>query len=117
MHLRPIFFGVVGGLLFFAHAMLNNSHTWPLVWPFLAGAPAVWTERSHASASYGADIARAVTVGIVAGSIFILATAVALAQLGISVKTALTGLATAAAIGLTGAIVGGALVHPLASRT
>ena len=33
--------GLVVGLLFFAHAMIKNSHAWPMVWPLVAGAAAV----------------------------------------------------------------------------
>jgi hypothetical protein len=117
MHKRSILFGLAGGLLFFAHAMINNSHAWPLIWPFLAGALAVWTSHKDVCASYGADIGKAAAVGLVAGAIFILATAVTLSQLGLDGSAGLVGLFMAALIGLAGAMLGGALVHPLARRT
>jgi hypothetical protein len=109
-------FGFGGGLLFFAHAMINNSHAWPLIWPFLAGVLAVWTSRTSSHATYGADIGRAAGVGLIAGMVFILATAVALSQLGVNGSNGLIGLAFAAAIGVLGSIIGGALVHPLARQ-
>ncbi len=104
-------------MLFFAHAMINNSHAWPLVWPFLAGVLAVWTSRKGGHATYGADIRRAAATGLIAGVVFVLATAVALSQLGLGGGNRMIGLAIAAAIGLVGAMLGGALVHPLARRT
>jgi O-antigen/teichoic acid export membrane protein len=117
MHKRTLLFGLGGGLLFFAHAMINNSHAWPLVWPFLAGALAVWTNHNDAHASYRGDIGKAASVGLVAGAIFVVATAVTLSQLGLDGGVGLAGLAMAALIGLVGAMLGGALVHPLAKRT
>ena len=116
MRAPSLLIGLGGGLLFFAHAMINNSHAWPLVWPFLAGALAVWASRSGRDASYGADIGKAATAGLLAGAVFIVTTAVTLAQLGLSGANSLVGLVFAAAIGLIGAILGGALVHPLARR-
>lgn len=29
--------GIVAGFLFFLHALIPNSHAWPLIWPFLGG--------------------------------------------------------------------------------
>jgi hypothetical protein len=116
MGARSLLFGLGGGLLFFAHAMINNSHAWPLVWPFLAGGLAVWTSRARGRASYGADIGKAAFVGLVAGAVFILTTTVALGQLGLSGGIGLVGLVFAAVIGLVGAMLGGALIHPLARR-
>jgi hypothetical protein len=116
MRARSLMFGLGAGLLFFAHAMINNSHAWPLVWPFLAGVLAVWTSRTGGHATYGADVGRAAKVGIIAGMVFILTTAFTLDQLGLSEGAGLVGLIFAAAIGLLGAMLGGALVHPLARR-
>ena len=116
MDKRSLLFGLGGGLLFFAHAMINNSHAWPLIWPFLAGALAVWTSPSSHRRGYGADVGKAAMVGLVAGAIFVLATAVTLSQLGLDGRIGLAGLTIAAVIGLAGATLGGALVHPLAKR-
>ena len=116
MDRRSLLFGLGGGLLFFAHAMINNSHAWPLIWPFLAGALAVWTSPSSHRRGYGADVGKAAMVGLVAGAIFVLATAVTLNQLGLNGQIGIAGLAIAAVIGLVGAMLGGALVHPLAKR-
>ena len=117
MHARSSMFGIGGGLLFFAHAMINNSHAWPLVWPFLAGVLAVWTSRTGGHATYGADIGRAAGVGLIAAIVFVLTTAFTLSQLGSYGGAGLVGLVLAAAIGLLGAMLGGALAHPLARRT
>jgi hypothetical protein len=107
MNARSLVFGLGGGLLFFAHAMIDNSHAWPLAWPFLAGVLAVWTRRTSGHATYGADIGRAAGVGLIAGMVFILGTAIALSQLGFSGGAGLVGLVFAAAIGLLGAVLGG----------
>jgi hypothetical protein len=115
MHRQTLLFGLVGGLLFFAHAMINNSHAWPLIWPALAGALAVWTARTGTPPSYSADIKKAASVGLVAGLVFLFATAIALSQLGVA-GAGLIGLAIAAAIGLLAAVIAGALVHPVAGR-
>lgn len=117
MDKRSLLFGLGGGLLFFAHAMINNSHAWPLIWPFLAGALAVWTSPSGGRGSYGADIGKAALVGLLAAAIFIAATAAALSQLGLVGNIGFTGLILAAVVGLVGAMLGGALAHPLARRT
>jgi hypothetical protein len=113
---RTMLFGVAGGILFFAHAMINNSHAWPLVWPFLAGALAVWTADREALPSYATDITRASVAGAVAGVIFITATLLTLMQLRMATQIGLAGLVVAAAIGLVGSVLGGALAHPLTRR-
>lgn len=117
MHARQLSFGLIGGLLFFAHAMINNSHAWPLIWPALAGGLIVWTNRAGDQRTYGSDVWNAAVVGIVAGAVFLVATSLALSQLGLSDRVGLAGLAFAGAIGVVGALLGGALMHPLARRT
>jgi hypothetical protein len=96
--------------------MINNSHAWPLIWPFLAGALAIWTSRSDGRVGFGADIGKAAFVGLVAGSVFVIATALALSRMELTEGVGLAGLAFAAVIGLFGAMLGGALVHPIAQR-
>ncbi len=116
MTLRTLLFGITGGLLFFAHAMINNSHAWPLIWPFLAGALAVWTAKRGDHPSYVSDLGRAAIVGLIAGAVFVGVTFFTLMQLGMAAKIGLAGLAFAAGIGFVGSILGGALVHPLARQ-
>ena len=112
----PILVGIAAGVLFFAHAMFNNSHAWPLIWPALAGAVAVFRGHRGRVTGYGADIARAGIAGVSAGAIFIGATAIALSSLGLFGTETLAGLAVAAVLGLVAAVVLGGLTHPIATR-
>jgi len=116
MRKQSLVFGMLGGVLFFAHAMVNNSHAWPLVWPALAGLLAVWTSRGAAHGSYGADLGRAASAGLIAGAVFLVATAVTLSQLQLGSGISLAGLAFAAALGLLAAVIAGGLAHPVVRR-
>ena len=117
MHKRGLMFGLVGGVLFFAHAMINNSHAWPLVWPALAGVLAVWSARGISGRSYRADLSSAAGAGLIAGFVFLVATAFTLSRMGLLATPGLSGLLFAAALGLLAAVIAGALVHPVARRT
>ena len=116
MRKQSLVFGILGGILFFAHGMINNSHAWPLVWPALAGLLAVWTSRGAARRSYGADLGQAAGAGLIAGAIFLVATAVTLSQMQLGGPISLAGLAFAAALGLLAAVIAGGLAHPVARR-
>ncbi len=77
--------GLILGLAFFAHAMINNSHAWPLVWPLAAGSLAVAiTARKDRLHSFWRGIGLAVKAGSVAGALFFAATLAALALLASS---------------------------------
>ncbi len=117
MHKQTLIFGLIGGLFFFAHAMLNNSHAWPLVWPALAGVFAVWSARDGTAASYGTDLKKAATAGLIAGAVFVIATAIALTQMDALGSTGVAGLSFAALVGLLASVIAGALVHPVVRRT
>lgn len=109
--------GLVAGLLFFAHAMINNSHAWPLVWPLAGGAAAVWfAARRRRLHGFWSGLGAGAGAGTVAGVLFVVATAIALQALGLRAVDAkvLSGLAVAAAIGLALAVVAGALAFPFA---
>lgn len=117
MHMRTsVIAGLAGGLLFFGHAMVNNSHAWPLVWPALAGAVAVWLAHRERTSGYAADLMSAGIAGVIAGAVFFGATAIALSRLGLLSDNGLSGLAVAALLGLASALVVGGLTHPLAKR-
>jgi len=112
----PIVVGVVAGLLFFGHAMINNSHAWPLIWPALAGAAAVLMAHRARMPGYGADLAAAGVAGASAAVIFFGATAVCLSGLGMLRSESFAGLALAAVLGLVAALIVGGLTHPIAAR-
>ncbi len=117
MQKQILIFGLIGGLFFFAHAMVNNSHAWPLVWPALAGVFAVWSARDAKGASFGTGLKKAAVAGSIAGVVFVVATAMALTQLGLLKNTGITGLAFAAVIGLLASVIAGSVAHPIARRT
>jgi hypothetical protein len=124
--------GLIGGGLFFAHAMVPYSHAWPLVWPALAGAIGTYqaSPRVH---GFFSGIGVAARIGLVAAILFLVTTAATLALLAgpsfasvatslgakgpISVSGALlASLAVAASIGVLAAILAGALTYPFARR-
>jgi len=110
--------GLVSGLLFFGHAMIDGSHAWPLVWPALGGAAAAML-RARTSGSGGrlAGLRTGGSVGLVAAAFFFAATAAALAALGLlgpRGAAGLAGLALAGLIGLFLAVLAGTVTYPLA---
>lgn len=111
--------GIVAGLLFFAHAMINNSHAWPLVWPLAGGVAAVGiAAHRHRLQGFWSGLRAAAGAGALSAALFFFATALALAALGLlpadRVQPALTALAVAAAIGFALATAAGALAYPVA---
>lgn len=111
--------GLVAGLLFFAHAMISNSHAWPLIWPIAGGAAAVWfAARAHRLHGFWSGLRAGAGAGLVAGGFFFAATVIALRVLNLRElgSEALIGLAIAAAIGGALAVVAGALAFPFARR-
>ena len=113
--------GVVAGLLFFGHAMIDNSHAWPLLWPFLGGVAAVvLAARGHRLRGFWSGLGASAGSGALSAALFFGATVIALKALG-SLTPERTGnvmslLAIAAAIGFGLATVGGALSYPFARR-
>ena len=72
--------GILAGLAFLAHAMLQNSHAWPLLWAFLAGVLTVMLAgRAHHLLS---AIGSGAAAGLIAGLIFLVGALVALYGLG-----------------------------------
>lgn len=101
-HSSPaILAGLVGGALFFGHAMINNSHAWPMVWPLLAGSAAVLlAARRHGLQGFWNGLGLAARAGLVAGSLFFVMTLAALALLATAPFEA-----TATALGAEGPVV------------
>ncbi|CAA9524310.1 MAG: hypothetical protein AVDCRST_MAG23-306 [uncultured Sphingosinicella sp.] len=126
--------GMGAGLLFFAHAMIPNSHAWPMIWPLSAGVFAVLTNGSrNAAHPFRSSVGAAVKAGAIAGVLFVLATVAALLALGLpgmaSVLSALgaegpvvfkasivAALSFAALLGVLLAALAGALTYPLARK-
>lgn len=103
--------GLVVGLLFFAHAMIRNSHAWPMVWPLVAGGAAVLiAARREQLHGFWSGIGVAAKSGLIAGAIFFVSTAAALALLA---SGSFDG--AAAALGAEGPlVVGGAMLSAIA---
>ncbi|HEY7811387.1 MAG TPA: hypothetical protein VIA98_13545 [Allosphingosinicella sp.] len=123
--------GVLAGVGFFVHAMVPNSHAWPMLWPAAGGLLAVLlTARDGAVTGFWNSIGLGLKTGAIAGAVFFGATAAALwllsssqltrlaRQLGaegpINAGAASVGLAMAAIIGLVLATVSAGAAHPLA---
>ena len=67
--------GLAGGLLFFLHALIPYSLSYPFIWPVLAGAVAGWRATTDVSAHRGRDGMLAV---LIAGALVGLVAAVGL---------------------------------------
>ena len=129
--------GIVSGLLFFLHALVPNSHVWPLVWPLLGGvATVVLAARQRRLSGFWNSVASSLKAGALAGGLFLVATAAALLLLSLPQLEAaadvlgadgpvvvsgavLLSLLVAAAIGVGVTVLAGAVTFPLArlSRT
>ena len=123
--------GVVAGVLFYLHALLPNSHAYPLLWPLLGGGVAVGLAMRAASPAPRTDRWRAaLRAGGVAGGVFLGATLPTLALLNAPTLAPLaralgatgpvpvtapvvTGLALAALLSVPAATLGGLLAMPL----
>ena len=68
--------GVIAGLLFSLHALIPNSHSWPLLWPFLGGAVAVHlaTRQHHTGRGVTHGFALGLRAGVIAAIVFLVAT-------------------------------------------
>jgi small-conductance mechanosensitive channel len=118
--------GIAAGVAFFAHAMVQNSHAWPLLWTFLAGVLAIVLSSTREAHNAGAAIASGALAGLIAGIIFVVASFIALFVLGIPEEAArevgdrqsavLLAFAVAAAIGVVVAAAGAAVAHFLFAR-
>lgn len=131
-HLSPtITTGLFAGLFFFLHALIPNSHAWPMLWPLLGGViTVILAARRHRLKSFWGSIRRSIKAGSLAGIIFLAFTLATLSLLGLpqleSVARALgaestnmvTGsvilsLAAVAALGALLAAIAGALTFPV----
>lgn len=114
--------GIVSGLLFFAHAMINDSHAWPLIWPLAGGVAAVWlAARRHRLNGFWSGLRASAGAGALAAVLFSIASAVAMTALDLippgRAQAAALGIAIAAVSGFAAATIAGALAYPLARRT
>lgn len=119
------FAGIAGGFALFAHAMVQNSHAWPLLWAFLAGVLTVVLSRQEVS-SAGPAIGAGALAGLIAGVIFLIATSTALFGLGVPEEAAqelkghetaaLLGFVVTAVIAIVAAVIGAALAYAIFGR-
>jgi hypothetical protein len=78
-----ILVGVAAGAAFFFHAMLPNSHAWPLIWPLAGGvAVQILAGRQHEASGFSNGFRLAGATGLVTGAIFFIATLASLYALG-----------------------------------
>ena len=119
--------GVIAGLVFFAHAMINDSHAWPMIWPLVAGSGAILlAARKHRLQGFGSGLWIATKAGAIAGALFFATTVAALAAMSsFNPAIAVTGnvVMMLGAVGLSAvvlALLAGAVTFPVArarSRT
>jgi hypothetical protein len=83
--------GVTAGAAFFLHAMLPNSHAWPLIWPLIGGVAVDFLAgRRRELTGFGDGLRLAGATGLVAGAFFFVATASTLYALGTEQFASLT---------------------------
>jgi hypothetical protein len=76
---NPMKVGIAAGAAFYLHALIPGSNAWPLLWPAVAGAAAVFLGSDGGSRSaFWESVGRGLKAGAVAGVIFLVATAVSL---------------------------------------
>jgi hypothetical protein len=63
--------GIGSGLLFYANALIPDSHAWPLVWPVAGGAAAVVLARR--AGRQGSALGTGALAGAIAGAVFLVA--------------------------------------------
>ncbi len=126
--------GLITGLLFYLHALIPNSHAWPMLWPLVAGViTVILAARRHRLKGFWNSIRKCTKSGSMAGFIFLvftLATLLLLSlpqlesaarALGSNDSIIVTGslvlsLTAVAALGILLAAVAGALVFPIAQN-
>ena len=111
--------GLLAGLLFFGHAMIDGSRAWPLVWPFVGGAAAVlFAGRAHRLHGFWSGLRAGAGAGALSAALFVVTTVAALAALGSlppeRTTEVVTLLAIAAGLGFALATAAGAMAYPLA---
>jgi hypothetical protein len=123
--------GIVGGALFFLHALVPGSRSYPFVWPTLTGAVAFWMAtdavaphrfRRGMSAALGAGILVGL-IGFIGATFTVLAlghavlnsTSSALGPGGplLIATAAELGIATVGVLAVAAAVVGGAAMMPV----
>jgi hypothetical protein len=117
--------GAAAGAAFFAHALVQDSNAWPLVWVLLGGFLAVFLARERV-AGMGAAAGAGASTGLVAGIVFFVATAVTLLVLKVPADAAsevdgrsgalLAGLAISAVLAIPVGAAGGAAAWLTAGR-
>ncbi len=78
----PLKVGIVMGIAFYLHALIPNSHAWPLLWPAAAGVVGMIVAlRSGNMLGFWGSVGIGLKSGAVAGAIFFVATAISLLML------------------------------------
>ncbi|HZH32565.1 MAG TPA: hypothetical protein VEY11_17505 [Pyrinomonadaceae bacterium] len=69
---KPVFIsGVLLGALFLGNALINYSRAWPLLWPLLGGALAVYLASRHMPLGFGGALKVGARAGFI-GGLFVL---------------------------------------------
>ena len=110
--------GLVMGAAFATHATVDGSRGWPLIWPLLGGALAVFTHgRNGKPLRPGRGASLGLQSGMLAGLLFIVAGMLLIEYFGrVTVTSRLDVLAIGALAGITLSVLGGSVAAALAPR-
>ncbi|SKA15514.1 hypothetical protein [Sediminibacterium ginsengisoli] len=62
---RPLIYSILAAFAFIIHASFNDVHSWPLVWPLLAGVLSVTAGKRNAAYRYRALIRVGISAALV----------------------------------------------------
>jgi hypothetical protein len=63
---RSFLISFLSAFAFSVHALFNDSHSWPLLWPLIGGVLAVTISRRHGSYRYSSIVQSGVMAGLLA---------------------------------------------------
>lgn len=126
--------GILAGFLFFLHALIPNSHAWPLIWPFLAGIfLMVYLKNKINLENYLQAAKPLLKVGLISAGIFFVFTLLVLLLLNIPVmegvseflsaegpvvinSSVVVGLLIAAGLGIVLSMLSGSVLYPFLKK-
>lgn len=126
--------GILAGFLFFLHALIPNSHAWPLTWPFLGGVfLMVYLKNQVKLENYLQAAKPLLKVGLISAGIFFVFTLLVLFLLNIPGmegaseflgaegpviinSSVVVGLLIASGLGIVLSLVSGSVLYPFLKK-
>jgi hypothetical protein len=119
--------GILGGVVFAAHASFPRVYSWPMIWPVVTGATAFWLVTQNAGAHrLRSGLAAAFVAGLIAGTTAFIGTAISLLVLvhtgllaqggvsgGFATSAGILGLAVLAVVVVVVALLGALFALPI----